>query len=141
MSPEAQSFLQIERALLWIVDHPTAYPRAVARSRDCDYDTLKAWLEKNGPPDAAKIAAAKRELGLLSTASAGVTKTKPSPPLQIPAPALEPPPKRTWSRRPKTAAPGFSLPPAPPAIDAPETVRVKLIVEVEVRVRTITVPE
>ena len=176
MTTEAQTLLQYEPALQWLVDHPGAYPRAVARRHDLDVAEFMGWYNVNGPiASDARIRELKAKAGLLTDG-----KTEETIPERMPAvvagvkPGAEPPeepaaaPKkqRYWSRRPKSSAePGKPGPVAPPepapagarkwstpeikelvpaaeireaVLDPSEPVRVKLIVDIEVRVRTVT---
>ena len=153
MTTEAQTLLQYEPALQWLVDHPGSYPRAVARRHDLDVPEFLAWYNHNGPiASDARIRELKISAGLLTDGEAPermpAVVAGPKPGAEPPEEPIAPAPKkqRYWSRRPKTPA---TTPPAPerrpwstPEIRElkPETnpIRVKLIVEVEVRVRTTT---
>jgi len=167
MTQEAQSLLNIEPALRWLCDHPTAYPKTVANRFDCDAEALLAYLAKNGPPNLAQLEEVKKSLGVLT--EEGIQP----PDTATPTPAIEPlsgmslaervirariPKKqRYWSRRPKTSEGEAEQPvkkrgpyklrqpkteaiPVLPAVipERMELVRLKLVVDVEIHVRTIT---
>ena len=188
MTTEAQTLLQYEPALQWLVDHPGSYPRAVARRHDLDALEFVGWLKINGPIETdAQIRELKIKAGLLTDGETGETipermpavvagvKPGAEPPEE---PAAAPKKQRYWSRKPKTPATPplakIDLPPGkiinengkcldnkpaaerrpwttpeikelvPAAeireavLDPSEPIRVKLIVDIEVRVRTVT---